>query len=177
VPAPCFDLYWTYGYPDLLAWFREILETIQPDPMFRTDAPSFVEISLRRKKDALLVHFVNGNPGRDLSWYNSSDLWADDVPPLGAITCHIRCPAKPRAVTVEPGAIPAQTEWKAGVLKAVLPRLEIHACLAVQGFAASATWMAIDVEADDALRGSPPHLVRTLLGVPHRTEGTCTNKT
>lgn len=133
VPAPCFDLYWTYGYPDLRAWFRELLETIQPDPMFRTDAPGFVEVSLRRRKDSLLVHFVNGNPGRDLSWYNASDLWADEVPAVGPITCQIRCSARPQAVTIEPGGMPAQTEWKDGALKAVLPRLEIHACLVLRG--------------------------------------------
>jgi len=127
-----FDTYWKFGNPDMLAWLREILPVLQPAPLFQTDALSFVEVALRCKGDALLVHLVNGNPGRDLSLVSTDDLWVDDIPPVGPITCRIRCAARPQSVTIEPGGTLAQTSWRNGVLEAVLPRLEIHACLAIR---------------------------------------------
>lgn len=127
-----FDTYWRFGNPDMLAWLREVLGVLQPSPMFRCDALSFVEVSLRQKQDTLLVHLINGNPGRDLSFIGTDDLWVDDVPPVGPIACRIACPRRPDSVTIEPGATPAPTTWSGGTLEVTLPRLEIHACLAIR---------------------------------------------
>ena len=132
VATTFFDTYWKFGNPDMLAWLREILPLVQPAPLFQTDALSFVEVTLRQKGDALLVHLVNGNPGRDLSWISTDDLWVDDIPPVGPITCRIRCASRPQSVTIEPGGMRAETRWHDGILEAVVPRLEIHACLAIR---------------------------------------------
>ena len=134
LPTTVFGTYWQYGYPDILAWLREVLDRLQPSPLFRTDAPSWVEISLRQKEDALLVHFVNGNPGRDLSWVHSNDLWVDEIPPIGPLTCRILCRERPRRLRWEPGGATVDAAWREGVLEVVLPRLEIHACLVVDGW-------------------------------------------
>jgi hypothetical protein len=127
-----FDTYWRFGNPDMLAWLRELLKTLDPAPLFQTDAWSFVEVSLRQKGDVLLVHLVNGNPGRDLSLVSTDDLWVDDIPPVGPIRCRIACPTRPESATVEPGGRPAEWSWKDGAVEITLPRLEIHACLAVR---------------------------------------------
>ncbi|MBM3888164.1 MAG: hypothetical protein FJ388_03460 [Verrucomicrobia bacterium] len=129
-----FDTYWRFGNPDMLAWLREVLGVVQPKPMFQTDALSFVEVCLRQRDDTLLVHLINGNPGRDLSYINTDDLWVDDIPPVGPITCRIASAARPKSVTIEPGGTRAQTKWRNDFLEVVLPRLEIHACLAVRGW-------------------------------------------
>jgi hypothetical protein len=132
VATTFFDTYWKFGNPDMLAWLREILPVLQPAPLFQTDALSFVEASLRQKGDTLLVHLVNGNPGRDISLVSTDDLWVDDIPPVGPITCRIRCASRPQSVTIEPGGTKAATQWRDGILEAVLPRLEIHSCLAIR---------------------------------------------
>ena len=129
-----FAQYLTLGDPQILRWLREIVDFLQPEPLFCTDALSFVDVSLRRKGDALLVHFVNGNPGRDLSKLNASDLWVDDIPAIGPIASRIRCARKPRKALWEPGGLDARTEWNDGILRFVLPRLEIHACLNLHGW-------------------------------------------
>lgn len=129
-----FDTYWRFGNPDMLAWLREVLGVLQPQPLFETDALSFVEVSLRQRDDTLFVHLINGNPGRDLSLIGTDDLWVDDIPPVGPITCRVRCAARPLSVTIEPGGTPAAMTWRDGVAEIVLPRLEIHACLAVKGW-------------------------------------------
>jgi len=132
IPTEIFRVYWTYGYPDILAWFRSLLKTLQPDPLFETDALSFVEVSLRRKGTKLLVHFVNGNPGRDIAYVDSRDVWVDDIPAVGPIESRIRCAEKPGRVYWEPGGTPAETVWKDGLLRVSRPRLEIHTCLVVE---------------------------------------------
>jgi len=67
----------------VLRWLREVVDYLQPEPLFRTDAPSWVDISLRRKDDSLLIHLVNGNPGRDVAKLGSDDLWVDEIPIIG----------------------------------------------------------------------------------------------
>jgi len=129
-----FDLYWRYGNPDMLAWLREILDLLQPEPLLATDAPSFVEVALRQKSDALLLHVINGNPGRDLSLVGSDDYWVDDIPSVGPFTFAIRCGRKPRSATWEPEGARAETRWNKSVLRVTLPRLEIHTCLALKGW-------------------------------------------
>ena len=46
-----FDTYWRFGNPDMLAWLRQVLAELQPQPLFETDALSFVEVSLRQRDD------------------------------------------------------------------------------------------------------------------------------
>jgi hypothetical protein len=121
--------YWHYGYPDQLSWLREILDLLQPAPLVRTDAPGFVELSLRRQGQDLLLHVVNGNPGRDISLVGSEDWWVDEIPAVGPYTFRIRCARRPERATWEPGGRPARCAWADGVLRASLPRLEIHTCL------------------------------------------------
>lgn len=134
VPCNLFDRYWKFGYPDILAWVREILDLLDPAPFFRSDAFSYVEVALRQRGNTLLVHLINGNPGRDLSHALTNDLFVDEIPPLGPITCWIRCARRPQEVTWEPGGAIAEISWENGLLKAVLPKLEIHTCLKVEGW-------------------------------------------
>jgi hypothetical protein len=134
IPTDFFMTYWKFGNLDMLAWMREIFDYLQPEPLFRTDAFSYVEVVLRQKRDTLLVHLVNGSAGRDLSHVHTEDLWVDEIPPLGPITCWLRCAGRPGKVTWEPGGIPAHETWLNGELKAVLPRLDIHTCMKVEGW-------------------------------------------
>ena len=133
VATNLFSQYWQYGNPDQLVWLRELFSYMLPEPRLVTDAPGFVELSLRRQDDNVwLLHAVNGNPGRDISLVGSEDWWVDDIPAVGPYTFRLRCPQKPVLATWEPGRVKAQVSWKKGVLTAVLPRLEIHACLRLE---------------------------------------------
>lgn len=135
IPTDLFTSYWKVGYLDQLAWLREITNLLDPSPLFTTDAYTFVEVSLREKGDALLVHFVNGNSGRDVSHVNTQDLWADDIPRVGPFTVRIRSARAPGKCTWEPGGTAAKTQWSNGVLTAELASLHIHTCLRVSGWA------------------------------------------
>jgi hypothetical protein len=129
-----FTTYGIYANPDMLAWLREVMNEMIPDPMIACDAPSFVELAARRRDDTLLVHLVNGNPGRDTAWVFTSDWWVDEIPPVGPVNLKIRCDAKPGRVTWEPSGEPLESTFSKGVLSVTVPRLEIHGCVKVQGW-------------------------------------------
>lgn len=132
IATEIFAHYQAFGDPQLLRWLREIVDQLQPAPFFATDAPSWVDVSLRRKGDALLLHFVNGNPGRDVAKLNTNDTWVDEIPTIGPITCEVRLPARPTTVTLEPGGEAATWQWADGIVTVTLPRLAIHACVKIR---------------------------------------------
>jgi hypothetical protein len=135
IPTAFFQTYWRFGNPDMLAWLREIVEVLQPDPWFRTDVKSFIEVALRRKGQTLLIHLVNGNPGRDISQVGTEDLWVNDIPAIGPIRCEVRCRRKPRSVWWEPDHKPLAFSYRAGLVRVKVPKLAIHGCVALSPWA------------------------------------------
>jgi hypothetical protein len=131
IPTRIFAHYWAYGEAPVRRWIGQILDELQPEPLFSTDALCFVEVALRVKDDRLLVHLVNGNTGRDLACSWTDDLTVDDIPPVGPIVISVRCAEKPSTVTLEPGGDTMPFEFESGVLRVCVPRLEIHNCVAI----------------------------------------------
>ena len=128
-----FAVYRTLGDPQMLHWLREVVDFLQPAPRVSTDAPSWVDLSLRRASDGrLLVHLVNQNNARDVAKLNSDDLWVDEVPPIGPYKVQLRLPRKPKSVTWEPGHAPLPSTYASGLLQVTVPRFHIHGCLAVR---------------------------------------------
>lgn len=121
-----------FGYPQIRRWLQEIMARFQPRPWFSTDAPSWVEVTLRRRQDELLIHFINGNSGRDLSLVKSQDLFVDEIPEIGPINVRLACAKQPRRVTLEPEGCKPEIAWRNNVLQIVIPRVHIHACLVIQ---------------------------------------------
>jgi hypothetical protein len=131
----CTDLFTHYqslGDPQMLRWLREILEHLDAKPFLVTDAPSWVDVSLRRKGDRLLIHCVNQNPGRDVAKLHTDDLWVDEIPEVGPFTLRLRLTVPPAAATWEPGGQALPYAARAGILRLEVPRFPLHGCVAVQ---------------------------------------------
>ena len=126
-----FAKYRSLGDPQMLRWIREVVEFLQPKPLFATDAPSWVDVSMRRKGERLLIHFVNQNPGRDLARLNADDVWADEMPEIGPYSCAVRLARPPKSVTAEPGGVALECEFAKGILRVQCPRFHIHTCVAI----------------------------------------------
>lgn len=125
-----FANYAILGDPQMLHWLREILQRIQPSPFFDTTAPTWVDVSLRNKADDLLIHFVNQNPGRDLSQLNSDDVWVDEIPPVGPFTVTLRGDfAQMSDATWEPEGIVCMRSSEGDAITIEIPRFHIHGCL------------------------------------------------
>lgn len=127
-----FSKYRTLGDPQILRWVREILAFLQPRPFCHTNAPSWVDVSIRRDAHLnLLVHFVNQSAGRDLSSLRTDDLWADEIPEVGPLFVELRLPTLPGSVVWNPGAIELPFKYAGDVLRIEIPRFHIHGCIRV----------------------------------------------
>lgn len=133
IATDLFTQYARLGDPQMLRWVREILEMLQPEPLLRTDAPSWVDVSLRRKRNDLFIHLINQNPGRDVARLNTDDLWVDEIPSIGPVTLWIRCPKSPKEVYLEPKHERSVCAFAKGCVRIEVPRLEIHACVVMAG--------------------------------------------
>ena len=90
-----------------------------------------MEVCLRVREDELLIHFVNVNPGQDMSQVGMTDLHVYDIPTLAPLRATVRCRRKPEAVFLEPGHQPIHVEWHDGRLSFTLPPLKIHWCVRI----------------------------------------------
>jgi len=130
----CTDIFSQYqklGDPQMLRFLHEIIDFVDPAPFFKTDAPSWLNVSLRQKGKQLLVHFVNCNPGRDMSKINTDDLWVNEIPAIGPIVCEIRINKKPQKVVWEPEGRKLDFRYSDRILSVTIPKVHIHGCLSV----------------------------------------------
>ncbi len=81
-------------------------------PMARLDAPSSVEMALRRRGDTLQIHLLNTTGMQVASRYAALDY----VAPVPTVTANLRLPRAPRRVTVQPGSRRLPFAYDAGVL-------------------------------------------------------------
>jgi len=134
VPVPLFATYRDTGDPQILRWARELL----PDPLIVTDAPSWVDISVRqgaarrgRLRPTLIVHCVNQNNGRDLSLLNAQDTWVDEIPPVGPYSLSLRLAHEPARITHVPVDTPLPFTYHDGILRVHIPVFHIHTALVI----------------------------------------------
>ncbi|MCW5941531.1 MAG: hypothetical protein KIS66_04825 [Fimbriimonadaceae bacterium] len=115
-------------HPASRSLFAALARSLFPSPAVTSDAPSFVELALRRTRDGrLAVHLLN-----TLEMQRSSQvLSADVVPPVGPIQVRLRCP-QPKRVTWEPDGKVLKTTWRDGTLVVTVPKLEIHGAILVR---------------------------------------------
>lgn len=132
VAGDVFSAYKLEQYPPVRELVGEIISRLLPDPMFRTDVPPTVEITLRRKGSDLLIHLCNLSVDKNLSANLIQGIYPyyiEQVPVVGPVEITIRCPNRPTAVTLEPGGESLPHRWEQGRLSVTIPSLEIHRCL------------------------------------------------
>jgi hypothetical protein len=132
VAAGVFGQYRSLGDPQILRWLGELLGHLDPKPFLVTDAPSWVDLSLRRKGGRLLVHAVNHNPGRDVAKLGTDDTWVGEIPDVGPFSLTLRLPAAPAGVTWQPDGKPAAFQWTDGACRITVPRFHIHGCVSIK---------------------------------------------
>ncbi len=126
VPANLFRSLRRNRYPLLRQFLGELVAKLLPSPDVRVTAPACVDVVLRQREDAVLVHFINlANSGA-----------TGEIPPVGPLTLRMRLDKKPREVALafEDGTLDWQ--WRDGWLTARLDRLAIHAVIVIQSGAA-----------------------------------------
>ena len=93
------------------------------------DAPSCVDVALRRKGGKQMVHFVNRNTGLPTG---PGCPTIDEIPSVGPLTVTIKMATEPKHVELafEEGAV--TSKYARGVLTVTVPSVHIHAALVVE---------------------------------------------
>ena len=100
-----------------------------PQPAVEVRGSHLVDVVLNRKDGHVALNLVNtGGPhaNRDVYTY-------DEVPALGPLEVTLRLERKPEAVLLQPGGRAVEWSWSEGAVQLVLPRLEIHDIVWVEG--------------------------------------------
>jgi hypothetical protein len=126
-----FSQYKSLGDPQILRWLDEIIDTIDQNPFIKTDVPSWIDISLRKKDNKFLIHFVNQNPGRDVAKLGTDDTWVDEIPEVGPYTIDIQLP-QPNKICWQPDNVELIMKCNDDIISIEVPRFKIHGCIVIE---------------------------------------------
>lgn len=127
-----FETYGNSRYPQLRKFLTSIFTKIAPPQLVSLTAPPWVEMSLRRKGDNLLIHLLNRNASPSLSPYS---IAVEEVPSVGPVGITVRCKRKPEKAHWEPeNGKDFRWHWRKGRLEAEISRLFIHGIVVVKGW-------------------------------------------
>jgi hypothetical protein len=107
----------------------DIARRLFPDPAVRVQAPSDVDIALRRTRAGkTAVHLLNRTNMQIADRY----LTTESVPSVGPIEVRIKTAVKPRRVRWTPDGARLKWSWQDGAVTVTVPRLDIHGILVVE---------------------------------------------
>lgn len=115
-----------------------ILKHVLPESerLVTTDAPPTVELVLREKASAQVLHLVNlasGKRLRDPQANSFVSLRITDIPPAPPCRVSLKLPARPKSVMLQPQALKLRDwEWEEGRLNCRVPAFGIHQLVVIQ---------------------------------------------
>lgn len=115
-------------HPALRAFVGAVMQRLFPEPAVQAEAPSCVDLSLRRtSQGALSLHLLNLAEAQRADRFLANDF----IPAVGPITVRLRVPERPRQVTWVPTDGELEWSWANGTLTATIPSLHLHGVLVV----------------------------------------------
>ncbi|MHC4442241.1 MAG: alpha-L-fucosidase [Planctomycetota bacterium] len=124
-----FSEYYLHRYPLMRKFIAATLNKLSPQPRVIAEAPSQVELTLRRKEGRLIVNLFNHAVGKDMQ---SPNYFVEDIPRVRDITVHLLADARPKRVFLFPD--PPQVEWEYSNKKITVrvPELHIHRAIVIE---------------------------------------------
>jgi len=112
-----------------------LLRLMVPDPPVVVDAPAWLEVVLMRqpaagrRRERLLVHLVNqhGDHAVDTNY-----RCVEQIQPVRRVKVQVRCPKRPKKVTLEPDGSTPKWGYAKGVLTVNVPEVAIHRVVAIE---------------------------------------------
>ncbi len=108
----------------LAALVREIF----PDPMVKVTGSHYVDVTLNRKGEALVLNLVNTTGPHD----NEKVMAFDEITPVGPLQIELKLTKKPNKVMLQPDNIPMPYTYREGKLQCSLPMLKIHSLVVIE---------------------------------------------
>ncbi len=129
IHGPVFDCYWESHYPRIRSFVADTIQNLECNGLSHTDGSPCIEMSLRRKENRLLAHFVNRGASPSLEPHRHV---VENVPPTGPFTVQIPCQAKPERVYLAPEPTGLAWSWSGNTLTATIRSLNIHNVLVLE---------------------------------------------
>lgn len=133
VPFDVFHSFDLNRYPLTREFVGEVVRRLGVRFLIRVQAPTCVDVTLRRKGSRMLIHLVNrasGIPNRP------NDGTIDEIPRVGPVTINVDLPAAPREVTAVWEDAPMTHRFRKGALKGTLTvkldYVHIHTAVVVE---------------------------------------------
>ncbi len=130
VPADLFRDFAVNRYPLTRALVSRLVRRLAGRLDLEVQAPTCVDIALRRKGRRTLIHCLNRASGLP-NVPNSGAV--DEIPPVGPITVTLRRSAPPQSVRLAFERAPLAWTYADGTLRITLERVHIHAAIVVAG--------------------------------------------
>ena len=126
--APVFQFFRSNPYPRLRRFIGEAVAAFENRNIVQVNAQPWVEVSLRKKDDRLLLHLLNKATGHPLSAENHA---VEEIPVTGPIKITMQLAERPKGVSVYPEDDRLVYKWSNSVLEVELPGIHIHSIIAI----------------------------------------------
>ncbi len=114
--------------PVMRDFLAALVREIFPQPVVTVSGSHYVDVTLNRKKEMLIVNLVNTAGPHD----NEKVMVHDEIPSLGPLQIGIRTARKPAKVMLQPENKALPFTYRDGVIQCSLPVLKIHEMIVVE---------------------------------------------
>jgi hypothetical protein len=133
IPADVFRDFNRNRYPAVRVFIGEIMRALCGRLAIEVQAPTALDVVLRRQGNRRIVHFINRLSGIPNQPNNGA---IDEIPPTGPVTLTLRGERKPRKVSLafekaKPKAA-YQPAKQGGLLTITVPQIHLHAALVIK---------------------------------------------
>ena len=125
--GPLGSVHFACHTPVVRHFLHKVMRKVFPQPMVEVSSSAWIDVSVRRKGDRLLVHLAN-TAGMQI---DSRYTVVDTIPEIGPLTVKIRLDQAPRSVGQIPEGSTVVYAWQDGILTVRIDRLHIHMVLVV----------------------------------------------
>lgn len=126
--GPFCDAYFQTHHPWLREFLQPVVEKLFPKPAVKIEAPSTVEIALRKTKDGRLALHLLNRANMPLGAYRAIDC----VPDSGPVRVTLAVPQAPKKVEWIPEGGKIEWNYKDGQLTFEIPNIRIHGVAAIE---------------------------------------------
>jgi hypothetical protein len=114
--------------PQMRAFLNDLTRQLFPRPMVEVKGSTDVDVSVNRLHGKLAINLVNTSGPH---WDKDKPL-IDSIEPIGSLEVAVRATPKPAKAILQPQGQPLAFEYRDGVARLTVPRLEIHSIIVVE---------------------------------------------
>ena len=114
--------------PKMRAFLNDLTRQLFPRPMVEVKGSTDVDVSVNRLHGKLAINLVNTSGPH---WDKDKPL-IDSIEPIGSLEVAVRATPKPAKAILQPQGQPLAFEYRDGVARLTVPRLEIHSIIVLE---------------------------------------------